>query len=211
MTRREDTTVTSQSPTDDPVPHGNPLTTDIALQERPVQLSMNKYIDLVGSLLIAVLGVFVLVVAFNYPTPKVVFDAIGPMGFPKVIGCFLLVGGLVQSARTLVYIRRFGKWAPEEGVEDEPEHPSSKWRALLFTAGCFVFLALMHPLGFAIAMPLAIVLGLWSMQYGTWLRRIVVAVGFTVVAFVLFAFVLGVPLPAGPVENLLIEIGVINP
>jgi hypothetical protein len=55
------------------------------------------------------------------------------------------------------------------------------------------------------------VLGLWSMQYGTWLRRIVVAVGFTVVAFVLFAFVLGVPLPAGPVENLLIEIGVINP
>lgn len=203
--------MTSQPPPGDAVPNVNPLTTDVALAEGTVPVTMNKYFDLAGSLLIAALGVFVLVVAFRYPEPKVVFDAIGPMGFPKVIGAFLLVGGLVQSARTVLFIRKFGKWAPEEGVEDEPAHPTSKWRALLFMAGCFVFLALMHPLGFSLSMPLAILAGLWSMGYGSWLRRVVVAVAFTILAFVLFAVVLGVPLPAGPIEDLLIDIGLINP
>jgi putative tricarboxylic transport membrane protein len=203
MTRREDTTVSSQQPTDD-----GPLVT--SPEHAAARLTMNKRIDLIGSLLIAALGVFVLVVAYSYPPPRVVFDAVGPMGFPNVIGAFLLVGGLVQSLRTVLYIRKFGTWAPEEGVEDEPEHPSSKWRAPLFIAGCFGFLACLQPLGFLIAMPLAVVAALWAMQYGTWPRRIAVAVGFTIVAFVLFDGVLGVPLPPGPIGNLLIDLGVVS-
>jgi hypothetical protein len=162
-------------------------------------------------LLIVALGVFVLAVALRYPPPKVVFDAIGPMGFPMAIGAFLVVGGLVQSVRTALYIRRYGKWAPEEGVQDEPEHPSSRWRALIFIGGCFVFLVLMQPLGFLIAMPLAIVAGLWSMGYANWMRRAVVAIGFTLFAFAMFVLVLGVPLPDGPIENMLIDAGLINP
>jgi putative tricarboxylic transport membrane protein len=203
--------VTSQPPPDDALLHLNPLTTDLELAEGSVPVTMNKYIDLVGSLLIVALGVFVLAVAFSYPPPKVVFDAIGPTGFPNAIGAFLVVGGLVQSARTALYIRKFGKWAPEEGVQDEPEHPSSKWRALLFIAGCFAFLLLMQPLGFLIAMPLAIVGGLWSMDYATWVRRVVVAIGFTLFAFGMFELALGVPLPAGPIEFMLIDAGLINP
>jgi putative tricarboxylic transport membrane protein len=202
--------VTSQPP-DEPVLHVNPLTTDLDLEEGAVPVTMNKHLDLVGSLLIVALGIFVLVTAFSYPPPKVVFDAIGPMGFPKAIGTFLVIGGLVQSARTALYIRKFGKWAPEEGVEDEPEHPSSKWRALLFIAGCFVFVALMQPLGFLISMPLAIAVALWSMDYGTWLRRVLVALGFTLVAFATFELTLGVPLPAGPIEFMLIDAGLIQP
>lgn len=202
--------MTSQPP-DDPLLHVNPLTTDLDLEQGAVPVTMNKYIDLAGSLLIVALGIFVLAVAFSYPPPKVVFDAIGPMGFPKAIGLFLVVGGLVQSGRTALYIRKFGKWAPEEGVEDEPEHPSSKWRAPLFIVGCFVFVALMQPLGFLISTPLAIVAGLWSLAYGSWLRRIIVALGFTVVAFATFELALGVPLPAGPIEFMLIDLGLIQP
>jgi putative tricarboxylic transport membrane protein len=203
--------VTSQPPPDDALLHVNPLTTDVELEEGLVPVTMNKYIDLVGSLLIVALGVFVLAVALRYPPPKVVFDAIGPMGFPMAIGAFLVVGGLVQSVRTALYIRRYGKWAPEEGVQDEPEHPSSRWRALIFIGGCFVFLVLMQPLGFLIAMPLAIVAGLWSMGYANWMRRAVVAIGFTLFAFAMFVLVLGVPLPDGPIENMLIDAGLINP
>lgn len=203
--------MTSQPPRDDALLHVNPLTTDVELEEGSVPVTMNKYIDLVGSLLIVALGVFVLAVAFSYPPPKVVFDAIGPMGFPKAIGLFLVVGGLIQSVRTALYIRKFGKWSPEEGVSDEPEYPSSKWRALIFIAGCFAFLLLMQPLGFLISMPLAIVAALWLMDYANWTRRIVVAIGFTIFAFATFELVLGVPLPAGPIENLLIDVGLINP
>jgi hypothetical protein len=90
--------VTSQPP-DDSLLHVNPLTADLEFEEGSVPVTMNKFIDLVGSLLIVALGIFVLVVAFNYPPPKVVFDAIGPMGFPKAIGGFLVIGGLIQSAR----------------------------------------------------------------------------------------------------------------
>jgi putative tricarboxylic transport membrane protein len=203
--------VTSPQPPDDALLHVNPLTTDLELEEGSVPVTMNKYLDLVGSLLIVALGVFVLAVAFSYPPPKVVFDSIGPMGFPKAIGAFLVVGGLVQSARTALYIRRFGKWSPEEGVQDETEHPVSKWRALLFIAGCFVFVALLQPLGFLIAMPIAIVVALWSMDYANWVRRVVVALGFTVVAFIAFGIILAVPLPAGPIEIMLIDAGLINP
>lgn len=202
--------MTSQPP-DEPALRVNPLTTDLDLAEGAVPVTMNKNLDLLGSLLIVALGIFVLITAFSYPPPKVVFDAIGPMGFPKAIGTFLLIGGLVQSARTAMYIRKFGKWAPEEGVEDEAEHPSSKWRALLFIIGCFVFVALMKPLGFLISMPLAIAVALWSMHYGTWLRRVLVALGFTLVAFATFELTLGVPLPAGPIEFMLIDAGLIQP
>ena len=213
--------MTSQPQPDDALLRVNPLTTDVELggraklggsaEEGSVPVTMNKYVDLVGSLLIAGLGVFVLAVAFSYAPPKVVFDAIGPMGFPKAIGTFLVVGGLVQSVRTALYIRRFGKWSPEEGVPDEPDHSVSRWRALIFIAGCFVFLMLLPMLGFLIAMPLALVAGLWSMGYATWVRRVIVAVGFTVFAFAMFELVLGVPLPAGPIEILLIDTGLINP
>jgi putative tricarboxylic transport membrane protein len=203
--------VTSQPPPDDALLHVNPLTTDVELEEGSVPVTMNKYVDLVGSLLIAALGVFVLAVAFSYAPPKVVFDAIGPMGFPKAMGLFLLIGGLIQSVRTALYIRRYGKWSPEEGVPDEPDHPVSKWRALIFIAGCFVFLVLMQQLGFLISMPLAIIAGLWSMDYANWVRRVIVSVGFTVFAFAMFELVLGVPLPAGPIEILLIDAGLINP
>lgn len=59
--------MTSQPPPDDALLHLNPLTTDLELAEGSVPVTMNKYIDLVGSLLIVALGVFVLAVAFKYP------------------------------------------------------------------------------------------------------------------------------------------------
>lgn len=202
--------------TSQPLPHDalrsvNPLTTDAELEEGSVPVTMNKYIDLAGSVLIAALGAFVLSVAFSYAAPKVVFDAIGPMGFPKAIGAFLLVGGLVQSVRTVGYIRRFGKWSPDEGVSDEPDHPTSKWRALGVIAGCFGYVLLLDPLGFLIATPLAITAGLWAMGYANWVRRVVVALAFTSVGFVVFEIVLAVPLPAGPIEFMLIDAGLIDP
>lgn len=198
-------------PADEPAPgFSNPLLQDGILEEGPVPLTMNKRVDLIGSLVLVVLGVVVLIVAFTYPEPSVVFDSIGPMGFPKVIGSFLVVGGLVQATRTYLYIRRFGMWAPEEGTEDEPEYPSSKWRALLSMAGGFVYLALLEPVGFEIMTPLAIVAALWALGYRDWLWRAIVGVSFTVFSFVLFGVVLGVPLPHGVLEDLLLNLGVVQ-
>jgi putative tricarboxylic transport membrane protein len=198
--------VTSQ-PADDDV---DKVLAELAEKAETLPLTMNKRVDLAGSLVIAALGLFVLIVAFSYPTPTVVFDSIGPMGIPKVIGAFLLIGGLVQSVRSFLYLRHVGLFSPEEGTEDEPEHPSSRFRAVWFMAGSFVFLALLEPIGFLILTPLGIMAALWSLHYRNWLWRGIVGVGFTIFAFVLFGMVLGVPLPNGPLGDLLVDLGLVN-
>ncbi len=189
---------------------GNPLLVDPILAEGPVALTMDRRLDLVGSVVIAAVGVLVLLLAFSYPTPAVVFDAIGPMGFPKVIGLFLLVGGAVLSGNTVRKMRQSGRWAAEEGTEDEPEHPSSARRALLVMAGSFGFLALLPVVGFEIVMPVGIALALWALGYRTWARRAIVGVAFTVFAFVVFGVVLGVPLPHGLLDGLLLRLGLVS-
>jgi putative tricarboxylic transport membrane protein len=202
--------VTSDLPViDETLMTTNPLLEDISLDEE-APLTMNKRVDLIGSLALFAVGVVVLVIAFTYPTPTIVFDAIGPMGFPYVIGSFLVVGGLFQSARTFLYIRRFGMWAPEEGSEDEPEHPSSRWRAVGVMAGSFVFLALLDPVGYLIMMPLAIIAALWSLKYRNWLWRAIVAVVFTIASFILFAMVLKVPMPNGIFTDILIDLNIVQ-
>lgn len=189
---------------------GNPLLDDPVLPEGPVPLTMSRRTDLVGALLIAAVGVLVLVLAFTYPTPAVVFDAIGPMGFPKVIGSFLVIGGLVLAVNTARRIRQTGWWAAEEGTEDEPDHPSSGRRALVVMAGSFGYLALLPSVGFEILTPIGIALALWALDYRTWAWRAVVGTAFTVFAFVVFGIVLGVPLPHGPLEDLLLSLGLVS-
>lgn len=169
--------------------------------------TMDRRWDLAGSLAFVVLGIAVLIGAAIYPTPEVVFDAIGPMGFPFVLGAFLVIAGAIVSIRTIVGLRRDGVWAVAEGTEDEPEHPSSTWRAPAIIAGSFVYLALLEPVGFLIMTPVALYFSLVAMGYRTWTWRLIVSIGFTLVSFVVFSLVLRVPLPNGVLDNLLFALG----
>ncbi len=188
----------------------NPLFDEALIEAEAGKMTMNKKIDLVGSIGIALLGVGLLVYAANYPTPTVIFDAVGPMGFPVAIGIFLLVGGGVQSLRTYLFIRKYGGWGPEEGTEDEPEHDVSKWRGLLIMAGFFVYFGLLTPVGYLVLTPVALAMALWAMRYRTWPWRALVAVIFTLVSFALFNTVLGVPLPQGFLTDLLLDFNLIR-
>ncbi len=188
----------------------NPLFDEALIEADGAAMTMNKKIDLVGSMAIALLGVGLLVYAANYPTPTVIFDAIGPMGFPVAIGIFLLVGGLAQSLRTYLFLRKYGMWGPEEGTEDEPEYPVNKWRGLYMMAGFFVYFALLPFVGYLVLTPIALAVALWAMHYRNWLWRFIVGVVFTIVTFALFNSVLGVPLPQGFLTEILLDFNLIR-
>ncbi len=172
--------------------------------------TMDRRWDLAGSLAFVALGIAVIIGAATYPTPEVVFDAIGPMGFPFVLGTFLTIGGAVVSIRTIIGLRRDGRWAIAEGTEDELEHPSVEWRAPAIMAGSFVYLALLEPVGFLIMTPIALYGALWAMRYRTVLWRVIVAVSFTLVSFVIFTQALRVPLPNGVLDSLLFALGLVS-
>lgn len=171
---------------------------------------MNKRIDLIGSLAFVALGIFMLVVALNYPPTKVTFDAIGPKGFPIVIGSLFIIGGAFQSVRSILFIRRFGVIGPSEGTDDEEEYPSSALRGFLFIVGAFVYLALLPFIGFLILTPIAVFGALWSLQYRPWWKGLLIAVIFTIVGFLVFGVVLSVPLPQGFLAPVLFALGIID-
>ena len=188
----------------------NPLLNEVVIGDEAATTTSNKWLDLAGSLTITLVGIVLLVYAYSYPEPQVVFDSIGPMGFPIGIGICLIVGGVVQSIRTVVFMRSFGSWGPEEGTEDEPEHEVSKWRALLIMVGCFVYLFLLGYVGFLVLTPIALAAGLWALKYRNWLWRGIVGVSFTLVTLVMFNSILGVPLPQGFLTEVLLDFNLIR-
>lgn len=177
------------------------------VRSTPMDRTMDRRWDLAGSLAFVALGIAVIVGALTYPTPEIVFDAIGPMGVPLVLGGFLAIGGAVSSIRTIVGMRREGRWALAEGTEDELDEPSVEWRAPAIMGGSFLYLALLQPVGYLIMTPLALYGALTAMRYRTWRWRLLVSLGFTVVSYLVFSQVLRVPLPNGLLDALLFSLG----
>ena len=167
---------------------------------------MNRRVDLVGALVVVLLGVTVFALSYMQQKATVRFDAIGPMGFPRVLGGLFVVLGSLQALRTVRGLKSYGQWAPHEGTEDEPEHASSSVRGLAFILGSFAYLALMPVLGYLVATPLAIASGLRALEFRRTTAAIAISVGFTLVGFYIFGVVLSVPLPPGIFIDLLVRV-----
>jgi putative tricarboxylic transport membrane protein len=149
----------------------------------------------------AMLAVVVIVVAAiylyldaNLPSTRI-GDPLGPKAFPALVG-----GGLILAALLLLFETRKKRRAAG-GAKVEPRSVDEKHVALLL-GGMVAWTALYYfwfeRLGYLIATPL-FVLGLLS--YFNRRRHAVnlaVAAGFTIVVYLLFTTLLGVPLPPGP-------------
>jgi putative tricarboxylic transport membrane protein len=171
---------------------------------------MDRRIDLAGSLVISAFGLWVLAVAVTYPVPQNVYDPFGPMGIPALVGGLLLLGGVIQSIRTVRAFRATGPIGFSEGTDDEPEYPSYGPRAVMFMAGFMAYILLIPALGYFLATPLGIAAGLWLLRYRTWWKVAIAAIGFTLAAFLTFDRMLRVPLPTGLLTDLLVSLGIID-
>ena len=116
------------------------------------------------------------------------YAAVGPRVFPTIVGLGLLLGGfaLLLSARRAV----------------RSTEPSVDWPTLGgFAALLAVFIALFQTLGFLIAAPLFLVAGARILGSHSLGRDVISGVLLGVVTYVVFTRLLGLELPAGPLEE----------
>jgi putative tricarboxylic transport membrane protein len=151
------------------------------------------------------LAVVVIVVAALYlyldarlPTARI-GDPLGPKAFPALVGGGLILAALLLLLETWKKRRTVGSAAvaPRPAAEKTDDR-----HVALLLAGMVAWTALYYfwfeRLGYLIATPLFI-LGLLSYfnrrRHAT---NVAVAAGFTIVVYLLFSTLLGVPLPSGP-------------
>jgi putative tricarboxylic transport membrane protein len=157
-------------------------------------LEKKDYSELGICALLAVLGVLVLVDAINIPTDFAQRGPVGPKAVPIVVGVLLLVVAAFLARDVL----RGGRGEAEAGEDVDLSAPSD-WRTVLLLSAAFLAnAALIGVVGF----PISGAILFWGAAYALGSRAFVrdplIAAGMSIVTFVLFDSLLGVPLPGGP-------------
>ncbi|MFE5590833.1 tripartite tricarboxylate transporter TctB family protein [Streptomyces sp. NPDC056549] len=152
----------------------------------------------VGALLF-LLGVLVLTDALTLDADVAGRGPVGPATVPVVVGCGLLVVAVLLTADVL----RGGRGEAEGGEDVDLTEPAD-WRTVLLLAGVFLaFAVLIGPLGF----PVAGALLFWGAAYALGSRHLhrdpLIAAGLSLLTYVVFDKLLGVPLPGGPLMGVI--------
>ncbi|MGX1135379.1 putative tricarboxylic transport membrane protein [Streptomyces glaucescens] len=149
--------------------------------------------------LLLALGVLVLTDALTMDVDLAQRGPVGPRTVPVVVGA----GLLLISALLAVDVLRGGRGQAETGEDVDLSEPAD-WRTVLLLAGVFLASAvLIEPLGF----PAAGALLFWGAAFALGSRRTdrdpLIAAVLSLVTYVVFNHLLGVPLPGGPLIGVL--------
>ncbi|TRW79128.1 tripartite tricarboxylate transporter TctB family protein [Mycolicibacterium sp. 018/SC-01/001] len=157
------------------------------------------YAQYVVCAVMVVVGAFLVFNGVTMPGGYAKVDPVGPRLFPIAIGIGLLVMAVVLA----IAIPRGSRGEADAGEDIDPDMPSD-WRTVGLLVGMFILMiALVQPLGWAIAGALffagcATVLG--SKHY---VRNIAIGAVLAVASFYAFYSGLGIPLPAGILDGIL--------
>jgi putative tricarboxylic transport membrane protein len=117
----------------------------------------------------------------------------------------------VVIARHLLAIRAgHSVLAAPEGTLDTEGHPASFRRAAALAGVCFAYALLLQPLGYLIATPIFILAALRVLDQRNWGRNVIIALCFTIIAYLVFAMALGVRMPLGPLTELFRQWGIVR-
>ncbi|MFE7765631.1 tripartite tricarboxylate transporter TctB family protein [Streptomyces sp. NPDC057438] len=149
--------------------------------------------------LLLALGILVLTDALTMDVDIAQRGPVGPRTVPVVVGA----GLLLIAALLAVDVLRGGRGQAEGGEDIDLSEPAD-WRTVLLLAGVFLGAAvLIEPLGF----PVAGALLFWGAAYALGSRHLdrdpLIAAVLSLVTYVLFDNLLGVPLPGGPLMGVL--------
>jgi putative tricarboxylic transport membrane protein len=144
--------------------------------------------------LLVVLGVLVLTDALRIPTDFAQRGPVGPKAVPILVGSLLLVVAALLARDVL----RGGRGEAEAG-EDVDLNAPADWRTVLLLCGAFLAnAALIGLVGF----PISGAILFWGAAYAlgsrAYVRDPLLAAGLSILTFVIFNNLLGVPLPGGP-------------
>ncbi|ANJ06195.1 MULTISPECIES: tripartite tricarboxylate transporter TctB family protein [Streptomyces] len=145
------------------------------------------------------LGVLVLADALTMDVDITQRGPVGPKTVPIVVGA----GLLVIAALLAVDVLRGGRGEAEGGEDVDLSEPAD-WRTVLLLSGIFLgAAALIEPAGF----PVAGALLFWGAAFALGSRRVdrdpLIAAVLSLLTYVVFDKLLGVPLPGGPLMGVL--------
>ena len=159
---------------------------------------MNIYQNLFASACLA-FGIGYEVMALSMPLGC--FGSPGPGLFPIIVGAALILTAAACLIQNLV-----SRAPAAPGLEDAgaPVHAHREFgTAWLLVAALILYVVVLKPLGFPIALTLLLMASVRIFGYRRWLRNIAMSVLMTVIAYVVFIVWLKVPLPLGILTNLL--------
>ncbi|MFF3459948.1 tripartite tricarboxylate transporter TctB family protein [Streptomyces sp. NPDC002730] len=160
---------------------------------------LREYSELGVSALLFVIGALVLTDALTMDVDMAQRGPVGPKTVPVVVG----IGLLVVAALLAVDVLRGGRGEAEGGEDIDLSEPSD-WRTVLLLAGVFLaFAVLVGPVGF----PIAGALLFWGAAFALGSRHVdrdpLIAAALSLVTYLVFNNLLGVPLPGGPLMGVL--------
>jgi putative tricarboxylic transport membrane protein len=129
-------------------------------------------------------------------------DPVGPRAAFYLCGGIMVAGGLVIVCRHWLALRVGRGWLTAiEGTDDTAGYPATLKRAALLVGVCLCYAGLFEPLGYLLATPPFVMLALATLGERAWVRNALIAVGFTLAAYVVFAIGLDVRMPHGPLTG----------
>ncbi|WP_329122361.1 tripartite tricarboxylate transporter TctB family protein [Streptomyces sp. NBC_01353] len=160
---------------------------------------LREHSELGVSLLLFAIGVLVLTDALTMTVDIAQRGPVGPKTVPVLVGAGLLVVAVLLAIDVL----RGGRGESEGGEDIDLSEPSD-WRTVLLLAGVFLaFAVLIGPVGF----PVSGALLFWGAAYALGSRHLhrdpLIAAGLSLITYVIFNNLLGVPLPGGPLMGVL--------
>ncbi|MET9549087.1 tripartite tricarboxylate transporter TctB family protein [Streptomyces sp. NPDC006627] len=176
------------------------MTTTDVTPERPDRRAwLREHSELGVSVLLLALGALVLTDALTMDVEIAQRGPIGPKTVPVAVGIGLFVVALLLAVDVL----RGGRGEAESGEDIDLSEPADR-RTVLLLAGVFLAAAvLIEPLGF----PVTGALLFWGSAYALGSRHLdrdpLIAAVLSVVTYVIFNNLLGVPLPGGPLMGVL--------
>lgn len=162
--------------------------------------------DLILGVLVMLGGLAVISAAFGLPAGTAT-DPLGPRGFPLLLGVGLAACGAVLAATPLRWARPDTE-PMEVTAHDDARAPFSWPRVGGAVAASLAFVFALVPLG-ALLTSIGYALALLLLQGRTGRREAAAtAIAFPLLVYLLLDAVLGVPLPAGPLEPLVRALGI---
>ncbi|MEU1870439.1 putative tricarboxylic transport membrane protein [Streptomyces ambofaciens] len=160
---------------------------------------LREHSELGVCVLLLALGVLVLTDALTMDVDITQRGPVGPKTVPVVVG----IGLLVIAALLAVDVLRGGRGEAEGGEDVDLSEPAD-WRTVLLLSGIFLgAAALIEPAGF----PVAGALLFWGAAFALGSRRVdrdpLIAAVLSLITYVVFDKLLGVPLPGGPLMGVL--------
>ena len=155
-----------------------------------------SFANVIGALCFLALGVYALIETLGFKKYK--NSVVGPEAFPRIMALGLIVCCAVLIVQSLLHRKK----------ANDPDAPSLSLRMrgmrhmLLCAILAVAFVALWEPLGFLILTPVVMFALMYLIDMRNYKVMALVAVGLTLIVWLLFYKVLSISVPIGPLEVL---------